>query len=77
MKMETINIPEVEKQYKDEWLLFEVYETDELNYPLKGRLLAHSPSRAVVDEVSSKAEYPVIYITYAGEKPRKGMKLVL
>jgi len=42
--METADIPQLEKQYPDEWLLFEVYEVDKLNRPTKGKLLAHSPS---------------------------------
>gem|GEM_PF-6236526 len=48
--MQAIDIPEVEKQYQDEWLLFEVYEVDKQGRPIKGKLLAHSPSLTALDE---------------------------
>jgi len=77
--MEILDIPQVEKQYQDEWLLFEVYETDELNRPVKGKLLAHSPSRAALDEYWEKKIQRChhSYVVYTGEKPKKGMAVVL
>lgn len=77
--METSDILEIEKQYQDEWLLFEVYETDELNRPIKGKLLAHSPSRAALDEFMAKKAgvYHHTYRVYTGPKPKKGMEVVL
>ncbi len=77
--MEILDIPEVEKQYPDEWLWFEVYETDELNRPIKGKLLAHSPSRAALDEFMNKrvGVYHHTYRIYTGPKPKKGMAVVL
>lgn len=75
--MEAADIPEIQKQYQDEWLLFEVYETDSLNRPTKGRLLAHSPSRAALDEYWDKLEVKLAYVTYTGQRPRKGLEVVL
>jgi hypothetical protein len=75
--MKTLDIPQVEKQYPDEWLLFEVYEIDELNRPAKGKLLAHSPSHAAVYEFLHKIGCPHWYVTYTGERPKKGMAVVL
>jgi len=75
--MEVVDILEIEKQYEDEWLLFEVYEVDEMNRPIKGRLLAHSPSRAALDEYWDKIEVKLPYVTYTGQRPRKGMVSVL
>ena len=75
--MEITNIPEVEKCYQDEWLLFEVTETDELNRPIKGRLLAHNPSRAAVYDIMGRNRSKYAYVTYTGPKPRKGMVSVL
>jgi hypothetical protein len=75
--METDDILQMEKQYPDEWLLFEVYETDEQSRPIRGKLLAHSPSRAALDEFSAKIRCHDRYITYTGETPRKGMEVVL
>ena len=75
--MEAIDIPEVEKQYQDEWLLFEVYEVDKQGRPIKGKLLAHSPSLTALEEFSAKIRCHDRYITYTGDRPRKGMAVVL
>ena len=65
------DVLEIEKQYPDEWLLFEVFEVDKSGRPIKGKLLAHSPSRAALDEFSHKIHCHGRYITYTGEKPKK------
>ena len=75
--MESQDIKEVEKQYKDEWLAFEVYEVDELNRASKGKLLAHSPSRAALWEFIMKIPSKHTYVTYTGPRPKKGMVSVL
>jgi hypothetical protein len=75
--METLDIPQVEKQYQDEWLLFEVYEVDEQDRPIRGKLLARSPSRAALHEFLQENPCHDWYITYTGEKPKKGMAVVL
>jgi len=75
--METDDILQMEKQYQDEWLLFEVYETNEVGHAIKGKLLAHSPSRAALDEFSAKIRCHHWYITYTGDVPKKGMEVVL
>lgn len=48
--METDDVLQMEKQYQDERLLFEVYEVDETGRPTRGKLLAHSPSYVALDE---------------------------
>lgn len=75
--MEEADILEVEKQYPDEWLLFEVYEVDKLGRPIRSKLLAHSPSRAALDEYWDKIEVKLPYVTYTGQRPRRGMAVVL
>ena len=75
--MENINIQEIEQQFNDEWLLFEVYETDEMNRPTKGKLIAHSPLRAALDEYWGRVEVKLPYVTYSGDRPRKGLVSVL
>ncbi len=77
--MTEVDILEIEKQYADEWLLFEVYEVDKLGRPIKGKLLAHSPSRAALDEYWERKVQHChhSYVVYAGQKPRKGMAVVL
>ena len=71
------DVLEIEKQYPDEWLLFEVYEVDKSGRPIEGKLLAHSPSRAALDEYWDKIEVKLPYVTYAGQRPRRGMAVVL
>ena len=64
--MEAVDIPRIEKQYPDEWLLFEVHAVDKQGRPTKGKLLAHSPSLAALDEFSHKIHCHDRYITYTG-----------
>lgn len=75
--MVTGDILQMEKQFQNEWLLFEVYETDELGRPIRGKLLAHSPTHAALDEFLGKIRCDDFYITYTGERPKKGMAVVL
>ncbi len=75
--MDQGDINQIKNQFKDEWLLFEVQETDELKNPVRGKLLAHSPSRAAIYEFLGKNPCPHFYIVYTGDRPRKGMVSVL
>ncbi|MCK4226353.1 hypothetical protein KAX29_05640 [candidate division WOR-3 bacterium] len=71
------SIPDIEKQYKDEWLLFEVYETDQMNQPIRGKLLIHSPSRKALNEYWHRIKVKFPYITYTGKKLPEKMEIVL
>ncbi len=51
---EVVDIAEESKKYEDEWLLFEVIEVDEVDRPIKGRLLCHSKSREEIHEMVMK-----------------------
>ena len=77
--MTEVDILEIEKQYADEWLWFEIYELDKSGHPIRGKLLAHSPSRAALDEFMAKKAgvYHHTYRVYTGPKPKKGMAVVL
>ncbi len=77
MKLQEGNISEIEKQYPDEWLLFEVYELDKLNRPIKGKLLVHSPSRDALDEYWSDIDVTFPYVVWSGSKPKKGYITIL
>jgi hypothetical protein len=48
--MNTIDIAIAEETYQNEWLLFEVTQTDEMNQPVKGKLILHSPDRDTVEQ---------------------------
>ncbi len=67
MAAEMVLIAEAEKQHPNEWLLFEVTELDERGYPLRGRLLAHSPDRSVVYQVLMQVRPPIAYVVWTGE----------
>jgi hypothetical protein len=75
--MGNLNIKEIEKQFPDEWLAFEVLETDQLNRVVRGRLLAHSPNRKAVYEYLSQHPCSDWYVTFTGPRPKKGMHVVL
>ena len=40
-----MNIQEVKQQFKDEWVLLEVLQEDDLKQPIEVRVLTHSPNR--------------------------------
>ena len=75
--MDIVNIPETEKQFKDEWLLFEVLETDQLNRPYRGRLLFHSKDREEANKKLLETEDIFIYLTFTGEPIPKGSAVVI
>ena len=72
-----VDIPETEKQFKDEWLLFEVLETDHLNQPTKGRLLSHHRDREVVHRRDMELRLPRTYTTFTGPVVADGYEVVL
>ncbi len=74
---ELVSIPDTEPQFPNEWLAFEVVEQDEKGLPLRGRLLAHSPDRDVVDAALLKARPRGSYVVWTGERPPKGRAYVL
>lgn len=74
---EIINIQETEKQHKDEWLLFEIVESDRLNQPLKGRLLFHSKSRDEIHKEAMKHREKLHYITFCGDPVEQGTIAIL
>ena len=68
--METIEA--IKERYKDEWVLVEVLETDELNTPIKGRVIAHSRNRDDTYDAMLKFKVKHWYHFYAGEIPKEG-----
>ena len=49
MIQSSLKIPQIKKQYPNEWLLIKVDAYDQKTLqPLKGRLIAHSPSREAI-----------------------------
>jgi len=72
-----VSIPETEKQYKDEWLLFEVVESSEQDEPLRGRLLCHHPDQGPIYDHADGKDALDLYITFTGPAVPDGYEAVL
>jgi hypothetical protein len=64
---EIVEIAEESKRYRDEWLLFEVVELDERQWPVRGRLLCHSTSRDQIHEVAMRHRESELQTLYTGD----------
>jgi len=67
-----MNIDEIKKQFKNEWVLIEITKADQSGNLLEGNVIAHSISR---DETYSEMKKTVarnIAHFYTGEIPKKG-----
>lgn len=69
---DTNSIPEIERHYKNEWLLFDVYERDESDRPVKGKLVYHSSSRDEIHGVAMKNRSIEGYVVFAGSPVEAG-----
>ena len=65
-------IEEIKRRYKDEWVLVEVIEEDELGQPTEVELIAHSKSRDDTYEAMRKTKATDIAHFYTGAIPKKG-----
>ncbi len=74
---EVVDIAEEARRYKDEWVLFEVTELDELDRPLKGQLLFHGTSREELHREAMKHPDIVDYAFFTGPIVPPGMVVVL
>ena len=62
-----VDIEEESKKYEDEWVLFEVTEVNEIDVPVKGRLLHHCKGRDEMDREAMKARDKDNYVFFTGE----------
>lgn len=74
---EVVSIAEESQQHKDEWLLFEVTEVDELNRPVKGRLLFHGKSPDELHKEAMKVRDKGTYAFFTGDPAPPDMIVVL
>lgn len=74
---EVVNIDEESKKHEDEWVLFEVVETDEMNRPVNEKLLCHSKSRDEIHEVAMKCGKSDLRIAFTGDPVPPGMVAIL
>ncbi len=65
-------IQDIKNKFKNEWVLVEVTENDELNQPTKGKVIAHSKNREDTYNAMTKTKATDIAHLYTGEIPKKG-----
>jgi len=71
-----VNVEEIKKRYRDEWVLVGVIEEDELGQPIDVELIAHSKSRGDTYDAMRKTKAKDIAHFYTGEIPQKGYAVV-
>jgi len=67
-----MRIEEIKQQYKDEWVLIEVRQTDNLGQPTEGDVIAHSKNRDDTYATMKKTKAKDISHFYTGKIPKKG-----
>lgn len=67
-----MKIEEIKKRYKEEWVLVEVLEEDELGQPTEVELIAHSKARDEVYDALKETKMKYTCQFYTGEIPKKG-----
>ena len=66
-------IEEIKKKFKDEWVLMEVFEKDELGQTTRGKVIVHSKNRDETYAAMRKKNRGIHTLHfYAGEIPKKG-----
>ena len=67
-----MDIEELKRTYKDEWILAEVLEVDEEGAPKRVKLIKHSKSRdEIYKELSRVEEGKHVCTLYTGELPKE------
>jgi len=72
-----VTVEEIKKRYRDEWVLVEVIEEDELGQPIDVELIAHSKSRDEIYDALMETKGKYTYQFYTGEIPKKGYAVAL
>ena len=67
-----MNIKDVKKEYKDEWVLVEVLKEDEIGNPVDVKLLAHSKNRDDIYNKLKRTKSKYVSTFYTGKIPKKG-----
>ena len=68
---EIATIEEIERKYRDEWVIVEVLEENDHEEPTKGKLIAHSKSRDEIYDLLKEMTGDICMF-FAGEIPKKG-----
>ena len=68
---------EIEKKYKDEWVLVEVLKEDELGEPTEVKVIAHSKNRDDTYAAMKRAKGKYTYHFYTEKIPQKSYAVAL
>ncbi|MFH1903454.1 MAG: hypothetical protein ABIK20_05335 [Candidatus Omnitrophota bacterium] len=72
-----MKLKEIEKKYKNEWVLARVLKEDNLGQPAELKILAHNKDRSKVYHKLSKTKEKDVATFYAGEIRTKGYAVAL
>lgn len=67
-----MKIKEIEKKYRDEWVLAEVLKEDKSGEPTEVKVIAHSRNRDDTYAAMRRAKGKYTYHFYTGKIPKKG-----
>ncbi len=67
-----MSIEQIKEKYKDEWVLVEVLEEDDLGRITRARIIAHSRNRDDTYDALKKTNVKHLAHFYTGEIPKKG-----
>jgi len=67
-----MKVKEVEKKYRNEWVLAEVLKEDESGEPIEMKVIAHSKNRDDTYDAMKQAKGKYTYHFYTGKIPQKG-----
>lgn len=66
-------IEEIKKKFKNEWVLVEVLEEDELGRTMSGKVIAHGKNRDETYAALKETKGKYTFHFYTGEIPKKDM----
>ena len=79
--MKIVTVAEIEREHPDEWVLLEITRDRKDHRRIAGRLIAHSPDRADLDEPYRRfrAEHPStrVYEFFTGDLAPEGVVVIL
>ena len=67
-----MKIKEIEKKYRDEWVLAEVLKEDKSGEPTEVKVIAHSRNRDDTYAAMRRGKGKYTYHFYTGKIPKKG-----
>jgi hypothetical protein len=67
-----MKIEEIKEKYKDEWVLLEISDEDEIGIPKEGEVIAHSKERDDIYKALRDTKGKYTYQFYTGKIPKEG-----